>query len=310
MVAIFDNILPIFMLMMIGKLIKVYWLKSDEFWRGVENLSYFLLFPCALFNYIASADLNSKEIISVVGILICASCILIAGLVVYQKRYNVDGKTFTSIFQGSIRYNNYLFFGIGGSLYEQSTLSLISIVGLYLIVFTNVASILAFNIFLKADDDSDYFDTLISLIKKFTLNPMIFASIAALIFNKMELKFGVSISKLLNNLSSSALTMGIITVGSGLTFAMQDIKQFKPILITTISKLIILPILTYIMLSAFRIEGVPREIGLLYSALPCATTSYILSKQLGGDSELMASIVTFTTIFSILSLSFLMYILV
>jgi predicted permease len=58
---------------------------------------------------------------------------------------------------------------------------------------------------------------------------MIFASIAALIFNKMEMKFGVSISKLLSNLSNSALTMGIITVGSGLTFAIGNKEQFKPI---------------------------------------------------------------------------------
>jgi predicted permease len=203
-----------------------------------------------------------------------------------------------------------MFFGIGSALYEESSLSLISIVALYLIVFTNVASILAFNIFLKVEHDGDYFDKMLSLIKKFTLNPMIFASIAALIFNKLEMKFGVSISKLLSNLSNSALTMGIITVGSGLTFSIGNTEQFKPIFITTVCKLLILPILTYIMLSAFRIEGIPREIGLLYSALPCATTSYILSKQLGGDHNLMASIITFTTVFSILSLSFLMYILV
>jgi len=302
--------LPIFLLMALGKIIKIYWLTSDEFWRGVEKLSYFLLFPCALFNYIASADLGSSEILSVVAILIGASCILACGLIIYKKRFDISGQIFTSIFQGSIRYNNYMFFGIGSALYNQSSLSLISIVALYLIVFTNAASILAFSLFLKLEQNGHYLDKIISLVKKFTLNPMIFASIAALIFNKMEMKFSVSISKLLDNLSNSALTMGIITLGSGLTFSIGKTEQFKPIIITSICKLLILPLLTYAMLCAFHIEGIPREIGLLYSALPCATTAYILSKQLGGDHELMASIITFTTVFSILSLSFLMYILV
>ncbi len=310
MIAILDNALPIFMMMILGKIIKSYWLTSDEFWRGIEKLSYFLLFPCALFNYIVNADLNSNDTLHVVLILMCSSAILGVLLLLYRKNQNIDGKIFTSVFQGSIRYNNYMFFGLGGALYKDAGLSIIAIIALYMIVFTNIASILSFNAFVKKEEDSDYFSKLISLIKKFTLNPMIFTSILALIFNKFDIKIGTSLNKLLINLSSSALTMGIITVGSGLQFSLQNTDQFKPIFIATLSKLFILPLITYGLLFFASIQGLPREIALLYSSLPCATTSYILSKQLGGDSELMATIITFTTIFSVLSLSFLMYILV
>jgi len=48
---------------------------------------------------------------------------------------------------------------------------------------------------------------------------------------------------------------------------------------------------------------------ILYSALPCASTSYMLSKQLGGDADSMARIITATTVLSLLFLPLVVYIL-
>jgi malonate transporter len=309
MIGIFDSILPIFLIMIIGKIIKTYWLTSDEFWRGTEKLSYFLLFPCALFNYIVDADLNSRQTINVVGILILATGLLAIILLIYKKGSTIKGPAFTSIFQGSLRYNNYIFFGVGGELYSEAGLRIIAIIALYMIVFTNAISILIFNTYLDNNKNGDYFDKLLALLKKFTLNPMIFASILALIFNKFGIQIGVSLKNLLQSMANSALTMGIITVGSGLRFSI-NADNLRAILMTMLNKLIILPLITFILLSAFEVTSTTKAIAMLYSGLPCATTSYVLSKQLGGDSELMASIITFTTFFSVLTLSFLMYILV
>jgi predicted permease len=309
MIAIFNSTVPIFLLMLIGAIIKRYWLTAEEFWRGMEKLSYFLLFPCAIFSYIIAVDLKDNQITEVVSLLILATCIVGSFLIIYQKQYGIKPKVFTSVFQGGVRYNNYIFFGIGEALYQAPGLSLIAIVAVYMIVFTNVISILVFNIFLERSQGSDYFNKLFNLIKKFTLNPIIFASILALVFNKFEIQIGVSLNNLLQNLSNAALPMGLITVGSALKLSINDSDQLKLIFVTIGAKLIMMPVTTYILLELFQIDGIIAEIGLLYSCLPCASTSYILSKQLGGDADLMASIITFTTIFSILSLSFLMYVL-
>jgi predicted permease len=247
MLNIFDSILPIFLVMIIGKIIKTYWLTSDEFWRGTEKLSYFLLFPCALFNYIVEADLNSYLVINVVGLLIFATAILASILIIYKQRAKINGKVFTSIFQGSLRYNNYIFFGVGGALYGEVGLSIIAIVALYMIVFTNVISILAFNMYLDSNKSGDYFERLFALLKKFTLNPMIFASLLALLFNKLDIQIGISLKKLLQNLANAALTMGIITVGSGLKLFV-NIDNLRPMLITVVNKLLILPFITFMLL--------------------------------------------------------------
>ena len=55
------------------------------------------------------------------------------------------------------------------------------------------------------------------------------------------------------------------------------------------------------------IDDTARSVGMLYSALPCASTAYILSKQMGGDADLMASIITTTTVLSVFTISMVMY---
>jgi len=109
MLTVFDTIFPIFVIMMIGKMTKAYWLSAEEFWRGMESMSYFLLFPCALFNYIVSADLSSSDILHVIYVLMMATTLMVTGLAIYQKKYAIEGAAFTSVMQGSIRYNNYIF---------------------------------------------------------------------------------------------------------------------------------------------------------------------------------------------------------
>ncbi len=69
----------------------------------------------------------------------------------------------------------------------------------------------------------------------------------------------------------------------------------------------ILPIITYIILTLLGVSGTPKAVGMLYSGLPCASTAYILAKQLGGDTDLMASIITVTTVISVFTLSIILY---
>ncbi len=306
---IFWSILPIFLITLMGSVIKNKWITSDEFWRGLEKLSYFMLFPILLFNYISTADLGSGALTHLIWGLIISSLIVAGGLAFYQNKYNIDKPQFTSIFQGSIRYNSYIFFALGKSLYGDEGLVIVSVVSAYMIIFTNTLSVFIFVHYLGNNEkDKDSRPSLAILIQRCAVNPLIIASILGFMFNYADLTLNIGIKNTLDSLSNAALAMGILNVGAGLRFVV-NLYDIKYITITSAVKLLIFPIITMIILSLTSIGDVPKAIGVLYSGLPCATTSYVLSKQFGGDYKLMASIITITTIFSVLSLSLLLYIL-
>ncbi len=305
---IFSNTLPIFLITLLGVIIKKKWLTSEEFWRGLEKLSYFLLFPAVLFNYIASADLSSSELLRLVIGLIISTSIVACMLIIYQRRNNIDKGQFTSIFQGSIRYNNYIFFGLTQAIFGVESMAITAVVSSYMIVFTNIISLVMFASLIGDQQLTERKPTLILLGKFIFTNPLILASIAGFIFNYSRFELNHGIKGTISTLAASALAVGMLNVGAGLKFTMSA-SVLKLVLLSSFVKLIALPIVIMIVLTLLSITGVTKSIGILYGCLPCASTSYVLARQLGGDHEAMAAIITFSTIFSLVSLTFLLYIL-
>ncbi|WP_341750485.1 AEC family transporter [Candidatus Tisiphia endosymbiont of Sialis lutaria] len=305
---IFSSTLPILLIPLLGSIIKRKWLTSEEFWRGIEKLSYFFLFPIMLFNNISVADLNASSIIRLVLALIISSSIIAVALIIYQKKTNFDKIQFTSIFQGAVRYNSYIFFGVSSPLLGQEGLAIVSVISSYMIIFTNIISVM---IFVHYIPDSSVAQgskaSFIWTLKLLVQNPLIIASIIGFLFNYSNLELHLGIKKTLSILSNSALAIGMLNVGAGLKFFMRGTIVHN-VLFTSFVKLVAFPVVAIIVLSLMSITGTAKSVGVLYSCLPCASTAYVLSRQLGGDPESMASIITFTTLFSIVSLSVLMWI--
>lgn len=58
------------------------------------------------------------------------------------------------------------------------------------------------------------------------------------------------------------------------------------------------PLLVIGLCGPLAIDGLTAGILLIFFMVPTAPSAYILARQLGGDSEAMASIITFQTLFA------------
>lgn len=306
--SIFYNVLPIFLIALLGSLIRRKWLKSDEFWRGLEKLSFYIIFPTVLFQHSLKAEFNSSEFIRLAIALIIANLIVAAFLVLYQIKSNYDRIHFTSVFQGATRYNNYILFSVGAALFGDSGLTIISAISPYLLIVTNITAITSFYYYLPKRDNFTKQNGLILLVKSIIVNPFILASLIGFAFNYFNINLHTGISNTITIISDAAFTIGMLIVGASIKLKIEP-RHFRQVFFTSSVKLLIMPIVTFVILWSMSISGLAKSVGILFSCMPCASSSYILSRQLGGDPETMSSIITFTTIFSILSLSILVYIL-
>jgi len=309
MYSVFYNVLPIFLIALLGSVIRRKWLTSSEFWRGLEKLSFYILFPTVLFEYSAKVDLNSSEFLRLTIALMTSILIIAVMLILYQIKRPYSRVQFTSVFQGATRYNNYIFFALGAALFGIEGLTIVATISPYLLIFTNITAVMSFTHYIpKNDGVSTKRKNLILMIKSIGANPFVLASIAGVTFNYLQLTLNVGIEKTIHSLANSALAIGILIVGAGIKLKVRP-EHLKQVAFTSCVKLILMPVVTFIVLWLMGITGTAKSVGILFSCLPCASSSYILSRQLGGDPETMSSIITFTTIFSILSLSLLVYIL-
>jgi malonate transporter len=302
MQEIFFAVFPIFAIIFIGKIVKHKWIISEEFWRGHEKISYFMLFPAVMFNYITQTSFSFGELSRLIFALIIV-IIVVSVIVIYlqEKHIKEDPKLFTSIFQGSVRYNNYLFLGITGSLYGPQGLEVAAAVTGYMIIFTNAISIMVFNQYIERAKYESLFEAFFDVTKKFALNPLIISSIAGFAFNHSGIEMNLAIRKILTILSESALAMSLMCLGAEIKFKIAG-SDLAPIIRASLIKLVLMPIVAFIIFTLLNITGMPKAIGILFSSLPCASTSFVLARQMGGDTKSITSIITLSIILGIFTI--------
>jgi predicted permease len=62
-----------------------------------------------------------------------------------------------------------------------------------------------------------------------------------------------------------------------------------------------MPLVTFLVLKAFGLGGQAALIAILFHALPTASSSYVMARQLGGDAPLMAGICALQTVLAALT---------
>jgi hypothetical protein len=103
------------------------------------------------------------------------------------------------------------------------------------------------------------------------------------------------ILKYLSVVSNAALPMGLLSVGVGLELRYLKYAK-KELLVSTIVKLLLFPLLAYGIGILFGLSGLSLSVAVIFGAMPTAVSGYILARELGGDVSLMASIITLQTL--------------
>nr|CAA6800090.1 MAG: Unknown protein [uncultured Thiotrichaceae bacterium] len=107
--------------------------------------------------------------------------------------------------------------------------------------------------------------------------------------------------RVIDNLSLMALPIGLLAVGAGLQLqALRDAGA--TFAWSSAVKLVILPLLSWFLAGALGLDHSAQQMLTLFAALPTAASAYILARQLGGNAELMAGIITGQTLLAMLSL--------
>ena len=104
-------------------------------------------------------------------------------------------------------------------------------------------------------------------------------------------------------IGNATIALALIVVGSILAQrGTQKAASFKAIFALVFCRLILIPALTIILINLF--DGLPKMLAaiiVLQAAMPSASTTPIFTRKFGGDTELAASGVFFTTLFSIIT---------
>ena len=125
-------------------------------------------------------------------------------------------------------------------------------------------------------------------------NPLILACVVGVALNASGMGQPFGQGSLLHILGRAALPMGLLAVGAGLRFG-RILEHKAAILASSGIRLLVLPGLTLLLCLVVGFPPESRLIAVVFTAVPTASSAFILARQLGGDHELMAAIITAQT---------------
>ncbi|MCC9622709.1 AEC family transporter [Thalassospira sp. MA62] len=297
MIAILSALLPTFVLIILGHVLRQRKFVPDTFWPSAEKLTYFITFPALLFTNTAKADLGTVPIFGIASAML-GSIVICAVLIILAKPFiNVSSSTFSSLFQGAIRPNTYIGLAVAAALLGETGLTVTALCVALVVPFVNVLAVLACSHW----GDNNRKPSVPNLLRDVIKNPLLMACVLGSIFNAIGIGSPPLIGPFFEVLGRASLPIGLLAVGAGLDLRAARKAGF-PVGISTIGKLAISPAIAAGLCILIGLPPVELAAVTLYAALPCSASSYVLARLMGGDAQMMASIITVHTLVAILTM--------
>ncbi|WP_027965793.1 AEC family transporter [Halomonas halocynthiae] len=287
---------PLFLLILLGLVLQRLNIPGGDFWPRLERLVYTLLFPAMLVSTLAQADMRSVPAGQLGLVLLGAMLFFGALLWVLRKKLTLEAAPFTSIFQGSLRFNTYVGVAGAAALHGSAGTTVAAVAVALMVPVVNVMCVAGF-VAAGTLGSAGLRASIVAL----TRNPLILACLLGIILNLSGVGLPGWSEPAVTLLGRAALPLGLVAVGVALR-PLSLLRRDLGIWLANGIKLVAMPALVLLLGQIVGLDPVSRDVALLFAALPTATSAYILARQLGGDAELMAALITSQTLLAMLSL--------
>ncbi|HCY88241.1 MAG TPA: transporter [Desulfobacteraceae bacterium] len=297
---VLDTLFPLFFMLMTGAVLKQKGWTSDSFLKTCDRLVYFIFFPVMLF-WKVGTSVSSGE--SSTGL--CLAGFLAVGAVfllslAYIRKGGVTGFEAGSFSQASYRFNTYIGMAVVVAVLGEEGIRHFGILIGFLIPAINVMAVSV--LIWYAGHDLDRGQKLRFFVKALVSNPLILGCAGGILVSRSGIGFPAFLNNTFALISSVTLPLALISIGGTLSFS-GVARKAKPSLAAAGFKLLVLPVMGFLMLKLFGVTGVPFKTGMIFFSLPTSTALYVLSAQLNSDLELAATAIMTSTMLSFVSLS-------
>jgi malonate transporter and related proteins len=299
MLAIFESVLPIFLLILAGNLLRRLPLINPAAWSGLDQLGYWFLYPALLFVTIVNADFTGLQLDAMMSALLVSVLVMCALTYALWPGLGRTGLVlegeFSSVFQTTVRWNSFIALAVAQKIFPAAGMAVVALVMLVIIIPLNIAS--TFVVIRFADRSANWRQVGWNI----ATNPLILSMLGAILMRALPFGLYPPLNETLDLAGRAALGMGLVAIGASLRPG--ELRRLRfAIWLPTVLKLAVFPALLVATALAFGVTGVQLSYLALCGDVPTAMNGYLLARQLGGDAELYAAVTTFQTGLSFLTI--------
>ncbi|WP_020592669.1 AEC family transporter [Kiloniella laminariae] len=305
MLTVFESILPIFAIVMLGfGLRKSNFVPADH-WRVVEELCFWVFFPTLLAETLIKADLESialgPYVFTLLAMLVTMAVLTLLTWPFLDRFWQTKRGQFSTIFQTTTRWHGFIALAIVFKLYGDDGAALIAVA-----IAVMVPTLQVSNIFVLATFSSNDRPPVAQIVKIILKNPLIWGVSAGLVINLTQITVWSPIMTMVDLLGRSALAISLLALGAGLSLK-AALKPSKELLVGLVGKLFLTPAVMAFWALWFGVSGLSFSVLLVCASVPTAMNGYLLAKKMGGDADLYAATSTVQTVVSFFSIPMILW---
>ncbi len=292
-------LLAILLIVFAGFVLRATGLVTPKDTAGLERVSYYVLYPALFIETILKGDLDTQAIS--VAIALLGAVVIIAAITLILQRFftkslHYSSAAFTSVFQGSIRWQTFIALAVAKSVFGAQGAAYVAIA---IATMTPILNVLCVWVMVRHGRNSGA--RTVSYMGQMLTNPMILSCLLGLALKLGGVYIPMPVAQALSIAGQAGLATALILVGTGLELRTLWRLDFG-IIATTLLKMAALPACAYFIAYQLGVHGIALQVVVLCAAVPSASASYILARQMGGDAPYMARILTFQNIVAMVSL--------
>ena len=289
-----EALAPVALLIGLGYALRATRFLPEASWAPVDRLVYYVLFPALLVRELATADLAGQPVLRLAAVLL-GTQLAMAGLAAFARRW-LDGPAYTSVLQCLVRGNTFVALALAPAVLPRDAAALVALAVAVMVPTANLLSVAALARHGRAGRAGPA-----AFLRSVAGNPLIVACAAGIALNLTGVDLPSLVTEPLAILGRATLALGLLTVGAGLRLALMADRPGL-VALTTAMHLLVKPAVGLALALTLGLTGTSVLVVALACAVPTATSSYILARLLGGDAELMAALVTTTTVGAVVTL--------
>ncbi|MDL9998845.1 AEC family transporter [Variovorax sp. J22P240] len=287
---------PDFSLIACGWLLCRYTALDRRVWNQVESLVYYFLFPVLLFHSIVRSplDFGATSNLLTAGVGVGLSGIALAYALPFLPAIgaHIDRRDHAASAQIAFRFNSFICLALADRVAGPEGLLMIAVLIGVCVPMFNIAAVWPMTRHAQT-----------GFVRQLARNPLIIATVTGLIANVLGLGVPTWLEPTLTRIGAASLALGLMAAGAGMQFA--TLAQGKVLAVSVLAiRHLVLPLIGWGLAIVLKLDPAQAAVLMTFSAVPTASSAYVLAARMGYNGAYVAGLVTLSTLLGVLSLPF------
>lgn len=292
--TILQDIAPVFLVIALGFFARRRGLLPDAFTEAANRLVYTIGIPLLIFGQVAPGDFSRNFRPAQIAAVVAAVAATAALGLLLALALRLPAPTALTFVQDSY-HGNTGFIALAVLLYVLGPAGLAagSVLAGFTMLVNNTLSLALFTFSPRHRRRLSG-----ATLRSFLGNPIILATMLGLAVSALRVPLPAVLLRSISIVSDMALPVALLIIGGSLSPALRSRLPLAHL--ASLLKLAVLPALGVLFLRLFGAEAAAVPAVILLGS-PAATLSYVMAREMDGDPELAAAVVTVSTVLSVVS---------